>query len=420
MSAESATVPPKTHLPNNRWPVYWMLTANLISNLGNNITVLAIPWFVLETTGSASKMGLVAAATLAPMVISTLVGGTLTDRMSHRQLAVMSDVLSGATVAAIPTLYFTTGLNIYALMVLVFLGAIFDGPGMNARMAMIPKLAERSTMALERVNSGFSIGRSLINLIGAPIGGLLIATVGSASALWIDAGTFLVSAIIVRLMLPVTARPEQTGTSMFADMKEGLSFLLRSRLLRSIALSGTIINMVFNPIFTIGIPIYIQHRGRDADVLGLLMTSVACGVLAGSLIYGWIGDRLPPRLTVIASLVLLALPLFGVASEPGLAVMWALLFLVNLGAGIVNPLLVTFFHRHTPEEMLGRALGTFMSATMLASPVGMLIGGSIIASQGFGFATLVGAIVVTLAASLLTFNSALSDLSGPSPTNPTV
>lgn len=419
MHAPSETVPPTTQPPLNRWPVYWMLIANLISNLGNNITMLAIPWFVLETTGSAGKMGLVAAATIAPMVISTFVGGTLTDRMSHRQLAVLADVLSGLTVAAIPALYFTNGLDIYTLMALVFLGALFDGPGMNARSAMIPKLASLSGLSLERVNSGFGIGRSLMSLVGAPIGGLLIAMIGSASSLWITAATFAISATIVQLMLPATARPEPTDSSMITDMKAGLRFLVRSRLLRTVALSATVINMIFNPIYTIGIPVYIQNIGEDADVLGLLMTSVAAGLLTGSLVYGWIGDRLPPRLTVIASLLLLTVPLFGIALEPRLPVMWVLLFLVDFGSGIINPLLVTFFHRYTPEEMLGRALGTFMSAAMLASPVGMLLGGALIASQGFGIATLAGAVVVTVVSGMLAINSTLADLSGTSPARAT-
>lgn len=113
--------------------------------------------------------------------------------------------------------------------------------------------------------------------------------------------------------------------------------------------------------------------------------------------------------------MLLTIPLFGVAMEPPLPLMWTLIFLINFGSGVVNPLLITFFHRHTPEAILGRAFGTFISAAMLASPLGMLIGGALIASQGFSFATLAGAMVVAAAASLLAFNSALNDLTGSSP-----
>lgn len=408
-----------TATPSSPAPVYWMLAANLISNLGNSITILAVPLFVLSTTGSAGQTGLVAAATVAPMVLSTFFGGVLTDRMSHPRLAVMADIFSGLTVAAVPLLYVTIGLNIYALMALMFLGAIFDGPGMNARQAMIPKLARDSSISLERINSGFTIGRSLVSLVGLPIAGLLIAWIGAASSLWITAATFAISAAITQVLLPATARPEPSRASVAADLKEGLRFIFHNRLLRSITLTATVINMVLNPIFTIGIPVYILNIGRDASALGLLMTSVAVGGLAGAALYGWIGDRLPARLTTIISLLMITLPVFPMATQPNLIAMWALLFVLNFGSGIVNPLLTTFFHRHTPEKMLGRALGTFISGTMLASPVGMLIGGALIETQGFAFTVIIGAGMMALVTVLLVTNGALADLDRPAPVTAT-
>lgn len=399
-----------TGQPIDRWPVVWMLTGNLISNLGNSIVLLAIPWFVLQTTGSAGKMGLVAAASVAPMVVSTFVGGTLTDRMSHRQLAAFADVLSALSVAAIPVLHVTTGLNLPVLMALVFLGAIFDGPGMNARQAMIPKLADLAGMSLERVNSGFGIGRSLMSLLGAPVAGGLVALLGAADALWITAATFVVSAAITRFLLPATARPEPSGATMLADMKEGLRYVFGNRLLRSIALTATVLNMVLNPIFAIGLPIYIADMGYDAGTLGLLLTSVAAGSLAGSLLYGWLGERLPPRPTVMVTLAMLTLPLFGMAMRPGLVAMWLLLFVIDFGGGVINPLVVSFFHRHAPERMLGRALGTLMSTAMMASPLGMLVGGALIGSQGFAVALLAGGIAMAAVSVPLALNGSLGDL----------
>jgi MFS family permease len=307
----------------------------------------------------------------------------------------------------------TVGFNLWTLIGLVFLGAIFDGPGINARQAMIPRLADRAGMSLERVNSGFGIGRSLMGLLGAPVAGLLIALLGAASALWITASTFAISAAITRFLLPATARPEPTGASMMADMKDGLRYLFNSRLLRSIALTATVLNMVLNPIFAIGLPVYIADMGRDAGTLGILMTSVAAGGLAGSLFYGWLGERLPPRPTVIATLLLLTLPLFGMAMRPDLVTMWLLLFAIDFGGGVINPLVISFFQRHTPERMLGRTLGTLMSTAMMASPLGMLLGGILIGSQGFGFALLAGGIAMTAACIPLALNGSLADLGRP-------
>jgi predicted MFS family arabinose efflux permease len=98
-----------------------------------------------------------------------------------------------------------------------------------------------------------------------------------------------------------------------------------------------------------------------------------------------------------------------------LIVMWLLLAVLNIGSGISGPLLMTFFHRHTPEKLLGRALGTFSSAAMVSSPIGVLAGGALIETQGFGFTALMGAIAMALVLGLLTLNSALTDLSGPAP-----
>ncbi len=155
--------------------------------------------------------------------------------------------------------------------------------------------------------------------------------------------------------------------------------------------------------------------GHDASALGLLMTSLAVGGLAGAAVYGWIGERLPARLLTIVSLLLITLPVFPMATQPNLIAMWLLLFVSMFGSGMVNPLLTTFFHRHTPERRLGRALGTFISAAMLASPVGLIIGGALIETQGFGFTAIVGAVMMALVTLLLVASGALGDLDDPAP-----
>ncbi len=154
-----------------RVPVYSLLA----SNLGNMLTSLAVPWFVLETTGSATKTGLTAAATLIPVIIASFFGGALADRASRRGLSVFADLLSSLTLAAVPFFYLTTGPSFPGLLLLMFLGAIFDAPGGTARQAMVPELAERASMPLERVNSAFGVNQAVSMLLGAPLAGIMIA-----------------------------------------------------------------------------------------------------------------------------------------------------------------------------------------------------------------------------------------------------
>src|SRR5688572_22254617 len=107
MTDASANPEPK------RLPIVALLTANAISMVGNNLGIVAIPWFVLETTGSAARTGVIAFATVLPTVIAAILGGALVDRFGKKRISVIADLVSAATVAAIPLLYETTGIEFW-------------------------------------------------------------------------------------------------------------------------------------------------------------------------------------------------------------------------------------------------------------------------------------------------------------------
>lgn len=136
-----------------RFPFYSFLTANAISLIGNYLTMIAVPWFVLETTGSATKTGLVGFFTALPAVIATFFGGTLVDRLGYKKMSIISDIGSGVTVALIPLLYHTVGLEFWQLLVLVFVSALLDAPGNTARVSLLPDLAQAGEVNLERANA---------------------------------------------------------------------------------------------------------------------------------------------------------------------------------------------------------------------------------------------------------------------------
>jgi MFS family permease len=98
---------------------------------------------MLQTTGSAAQTGITGFFTILPVVVAGFFGGTLVDRMGYRRTSIVADLASGLTVALIPLLHFTIGLEFWQLMVLVFLGGLLDAPGSTARTALIPDLAAR-------------------------------------------------------------------------------------------------------------------------------------------------------------------------------------------------------------------------------------------------------------------------------------
>ena len=123
----------KTHNPI---PIYALFTANAISLVGNVFSLIAIPWFVLQTTGSATQTGITGFFTILPVVIAGFLGGTLINRLGYKRTSIIADLASGAATALIPLLHFTIGLEFWQLMVLVFLGALLDTPGGTARAAL--------------------------------------------------------------------------------------------------------------------------------------------------------------------------------------------------------------------------------------------------------------------------------------------
>ena len=221
-----------------RAPLAALMAANAISMVGNVLAMIAVPWFVLQTTGSAAKTGLAAFFTALPAIIAAFFGGTLVDRTGSKRMSIISDVLSGVTVALIPLLYHTLGAGFafWHLMVRVFLGALLDAPGGTARLSLLPDVASMAGMRLERVNSLAQTIARAANLLGAPLAGFLIALMDVSRVLWLDAASFALSALLIALFVPnpPAAPKSETRSKYLEDLKEGLRFMRRDRLIFTI------------------------------------------------------------------------------------------------------------------------------------------------------------------------------------------
>src|SRR5690242_16068833 len=137
----------------NKIPFFALLSANTISLAGNVLTLIALPWFVLQTTGSASKTGLTGFFSAVPLVLASFFGGALVDRIGHKRISVLADLMSGLAVAIVPLLYLTGGLEFWHLLALVFIANLMDAPGSTARTVLLPEVAELAGVRLERANA---------------------------------------------------------------------------------------------------------------------------------------------------------------------------------------------------------------------------------------------------------------------------
>ena len=393
-----------TSSPRDRLGIPALVTATAISNIGNGITALAVPWFVLVTTGSAARTGIAGALTLLAHVLSGVLGGALVDRLGYKRVSIVSDLLSGVTVALIPTLYLLDVLAFWHILVLIFLGAVFDAPGSAARRSMIPALARRAGMQLERANAAMELGtQSSQSLLGPLVAGLLIALVGAANVLYFDAATFAVSVLIIGLFIRMPVIREAVAsvdtpvkTSYFSDVLEGLRFFTRDAFLRVVIPISILYNFVFAPIFAVTMPVFVRETMGGAGRLGLIIGGFGIGVALSTLIYGAVGARLSRLPVLYGGVILIAIGFWMLAAAQGF---WlALLGMIIIGAatGPTNVLASVIIQARVPEGMLGRITALLFAFSTLAAPLGILLMGFVIEAAGYRTALVGAAVCATI------------------------
>jgi predicted MFS family arabinose efflux permease len=286
-------------------------------------------------------------------------------------------------VAAIPLLHTTVGIELWQLMALVFLGALLDAPGATARAALFPDLVELAGMPMERA-SGIRAGiQQGSQLVGAPLGGVLVAGFGATGALWLDAASFLVSAALVVVFVPRPRRHAEAPERgrFFEELAEGLRFIWSRRLVRAILLMVLLSNLIEAPGSVVLAVFALDEYGSAAD-FGLLVGVLGGAALAGALGYSAVGHRLPRRRTFLVCFAFVPLGYLALATRPSLPVAVIALVVAGFAAGPINPLLFTVQTEIVPAELRGRVFGAIRAGAWASIPLGILLGGLAVAAIG--------------------------------------
>jgi len=365
-------------------PITALLIANVISLMGSMLTLIALPWFVLQTTGSAAKTGITGGFVVLPAFIAGVFGGTLVDRLGYKWSSVIADVVSGVGIALVPLLYHTVGLAFWQLLMFVFIGNLLAIPGLTARRAMLPELATLARWRLEGVNASFEGVQYLALLLGPPIAGLLIAIIGTSNVLWLDAASFAASAGIVGGLIPrVASGMKDAARGRYRDeLIAGLRFLRGDHLLLALAVSLAIGNMLSGPLFGVILPVFAKQVYGSAAKLGIIVAATGAGQIIGAALYGAIGHRLPRRALWITAFIVVPLPWIILVLTTSLPLIVGALALGSILSGPTNPLLVTIRHERIPQALRGRVFSTFSAIATAAQPVGLALGG--FAVEAFG------------------------------------
>ncbi len=394
-----------------RRPLYALFVADAISLAGNAVAQIAIPWYVLTTTGSATLTALVVFFNFLPLVLAAFFGGVIVDRLGFRTTSVVADLASSAAVAAIPLLHTTVGIELWQLMALVFVGALLDAPGATARSAVLPDMVELAGVRMERasgIRSGVQQGALLV---GAPLGGLLVAGLGATNALWLNAASFLFSAALVAFFVP---RPDPHAVAeppkrFFVELKEGMTFIWNQRVMRALVATVLLTNLLDAPLPVV-MAVFAEEEYGSASALGLMFGTLGGAALVGALGYGAVGHRLPRRKTFVFCFAVVPVMYLAMATVPPLPVTLAALAVAGLAAGPINPLLFTVLTEIVPGELRGRVFGAVRAGAWASIPLGILLGGVLVGAIGVAPMFLVIGVGYTAVVGYGFFNPAFHDM----------
>ncbi len=349
-----------------------LLAANTVSMVGSRMSVVALPWFVLVSSGSPAKMGFVAAAEMLPYVLACGLGGPLLDRVGYRRAGIVADVASALAMLAIPLL----GLNFSVLVVLVALIGALRGFGDTAKRVVFRQAVAASGMDTTRataLNDGLS---RLATLLGAPLAGVLIAAFDAPAVLVIDAATFLFGAVVIAALVPGAAATGHGGESYLKALRSGFSWLRKDRLIAGLLIIFFCTNLFDTAYLSVLIPLWAKEVIGSPVALGLVSFFFAVGAVSGNLVFTALAPRLPRFLTYAVGFIIGGAPRFIVPAFTDDAwPVYVVSVIGGLGMASVNPIIGAVMYERVPEHMLARVQGLGTAVAWGGIPVGALVGG---------------------------------------------
>jgi MFS family permease len=378
-----ASVPASTQTASNpaiehplRNPKYRLwLVGGTISFLGDQFYMVALPWLVLQQTGSAVAMGTVLMAGSVPRALLMLMGGVLSDRVSARKIMMTTATARTICVAVIGILVWFGVLHTWELYALAVFFGVADAFAAPASTAYLPSLLQP-----EQLVAASSVSQStaqLTTIVGPVPAGFVIKALGVAWAFFVDAVSFLF--IIGALWkLPDPPKSEAAKKAVWPAIAEGISYVGRDVPLRSLMLLAMMMNFCFTGPVSIGLTYLTKNRFGSPAILGTLMSAVAAGSLLGALLAGvWKIRRRGVLMLLVAAALAPCLGSIGLVGN-----VWPLagvLFVIGVLAALMNVHISAWVMQRIDAAVRGRVASVLMLASFGIMPISFAVAGFLIA-----------------------------------------
>jgi MFS family permease len=373
-----------------------LMAADTVSTLGSEMTAVALPWFVLVTTGSATRTGAVLAAQFAGMALLGLWGGQLATRLGARRMMLVSDLACAALIATIPALALAGVFSFAAVLVVGFLvGGFFPGYS-SAQRLVLAEIVGDDELRMTRSGGLMASLNEAASFAGPALGGLLVVLISARGVLVVDAVSYLGAFALIAVL--VRARGTAPGAAGGGGVRVGLRHLARDRVWRTRVLGVGLIEVGWTAMMATLPPLALDHGG--AAVAGWLLAAYGGGSVVGGLLSSR-ARRADGRTASVAiagmavSTWILPVPLPVWAT--GLAVA-----AYGVCSGLFFPRFFAALTTGTPADLRARVLTAVTIAISAPGPVGFLGAGALAERTG-GTATslLLVAVAVTAGAVVL-------------------
>ena len=368
-----------------RRPLYGWLAAELVSLCGTRLSMLAIPWFVLTTTGSATQTGLVAFAEMGPYVVAKALAGPYLDRFGARRICVVADLGSAVAVAGIPLLHMAGALRYEILLGLVAVAGLLRGPGDGGKAALVPDVVDAAGVPMERATGLQSAAERLASTAGTALAGGIVVAVGPADALVVDAASFALSALLIGATAPrwIHRKGGADDAGYVGRFRTGWGFLRGEPVLVAIVTMVAITNLIDQAFMVVLLPYWVHDRGYGAGTLATIFAVWAAASTVGAMLAAWLAVRLPRFITYLVAFLISGAPrMILLALDVPLGVILATCVAGGLASGFVNPILAAVMYERIPRHLMGRVTSLSTSLSWSLIPFGGLVGGAAIAGIG--------------------------------------
>jgi predicted MFS family arabinose efflux permease len=383
-------------------PLRWLLVAEAVSLTGSRISFLAVPWLVLETTGSAAKTGLVAFAEMLPYVLANALGGPIVDERGPRRMSIRADAVSFFVVAALPVLFHAHLLPLPAFLVVIAAAGAVRGFGDISKRALFPLTVDSSDVDLTRATAMSDGVDRLSYLLGGAIGGALIAWIGAANAVFVDAMTFGAAAVIIMAAVRVDRRglaeAEDEREPYLVALRSGFAYVRHDSLILATALIVLLTNLLDQAHLAVMVPVWVHDVAGSPAALGKVFVAFGLGAVVGNVVFTALATKLPRAATFRVCFALSGAPhILVMAVSSSVTVVAATIFTTGVLCASINPIFGALVYERVPRHLQARVLGVLRATSWAGMPLGGLAGGLLIARLGLrGGLLLVGGVYLAL------------------------